>query len=82
MRKEKKLWEQHKLDDSQNDPGTLWKNVKSWLSCGNSDPPTKKISSWSHDNKPSQAGMDHEQLLHHQGRTTQAEDPHHRLRPT
>ena len=41
MRKEKKLWEQHKLDDSQNDPATLWKNVKSWLSWGNSGPPSK-----------------------------------------
>ena len=41
MRTEKKLWEQKKLDDSHHDPSTLWRNIKSWLSWGNSGPPSK-----------------------------------------
>ena len=46
MRQEKKLWEEHKL----NDPSTLWSSVKSWLSWGNSGPPSKLLKT----------GMDHE----------------------
>ena len=41
MRAEKRAWEQHKLDNAQQSPSTLWSNVKSWLSWGNSGPPTK-----------------------------------------
>ena len=41
MRQEKKIWEEHKLNDTQHDPGTLWRNVKSWLSWGNAGPPSK-----------------------------------------
>ena len=29
MRQEKKIWEEHKLNDTEHDPGTLWRNVKS-----------------------------------------------------
>jgi hypothetical protein len=31
MRQEKKLWEEHKLNDTKHDPSTLWNSVKSWL---------------------------------------------------
>ena len=41
LRQEKKAWEENKLNDKQHDPGTLWSNVKSWLSWGNSGPPSK-----------------------------------------
>ena len=41
MRQEKKIWEEHKLNDTQHDPATLWSNVKSWLSWGNAGPPSK-----------------------------------------
>ena len=41
MRSEKRNWEQQKLDNAQQDLGTLWGNVKTWLSWGNSGPPTK-----------------------------------------
>ena len=41
VRAEKKAWEQNKLDISQLDPSTMWSSVKSWLSWGNSGPPTR-----------------------------------------
>ena len=41
MRLEKKAWEQQKLDNAKHSPSTIWQNVKSWLSCGNSGPPSK-----------------------------------------
>ena len=43
IRKEKRKWEQEKLNSSRNNPDVLWKNVKSWLSWGNSGPPSKLI---------------------------------------
>ena len=45
MRQEKihRKWEQEKLDSSKNNPDVMWKNVKSWLSWGNSGPPSKVI---------------------------------------
>ena len=41
MKIEKKGWEKKKLSSSENNPTVLWKNVKSWLSWGNSGPPTQ-----------------------------------------
>ena len=41
MKEEKRLWEKKKLDNSQNDPSTIWKNVKGWLNWNNSGPPTQ-----------------------------------------
>ena len=41
MKTEKKAWEKHKLDSSEHNPSTLWKNVKGWLSWGRSGPPTQ-----------------------------------------
>ena len=41
MRAEKKSWEQQKLDNTQHSSSTLWQNVKSWLSWGDSGPPSK-----------------------------------------
>ena len=41
MRQKKKFWKEHKLNDSQHDPATLWINVKSWISWGNAGPPSK-----------------------------------------
>ena len=38
---EKKAWEQMKLDNSEQNPSTLWKNVKGWLKWGLSGPPTQ-----------------------------------------
>ena len=32
IRKEKKTWEKMKLDHNKEDPRTIWKTVKSWLS--------------------------------------------------
>ena len=43
IRKEKKVWEQRKLDHSRNDPESIWKNVKTWLGWGNNGPPTKLL---------------------------------------
>ena len=37
----KKAWEQIKLDNSEQNPSTLWKNVKGWLKWGLSGPPTQ-----------------------------------------
>ena len=41
MRQEKKSWERLKLSSTENDPGRLWKNVKTWLNWNNSGPPTR-----------------------------------------
>ena len=41
LRSEKKDWERQKLDASNHNPATIWKNVKSWLSWGNSGPPSR-----------------------------------------
>ena len=41
MRAEKKSWEKQKLDKANHSPSTLWRNVKSWLSWGDSGPPSK-----------------------------------------
>ena len=41
LRSEKKDWERQKLDAANQNPATIWKNVKSWLSWGNSGPPSK-----------------------------------------
>ena len=41
MRSEKKSWETQKLDKAQHSSRALWKNVKSWLSWGDSGPPSK-----------------------------------------
>ena len=41
MRLEKKNWEKLKLSSTENDPGRLWKNVKTWLNWNNSGPPTR-----------------------------------------
>ena len=41
IRTEKKAWEKKKLDRAQNDSSSLWRNVKSWLSWGDSGPPSK-----------------------------------------
>ena len=47
MREEKKAWEKLKLDNTKNDPSTIWKNVKGWLNWNNSGPPTQLF----HDGK-------------------------------
>ena len=41
VREEKKLWEEQKLNSASNSSSTIWSTVKSWLSWGNSGPPTK-----------------------------------------
>ena len=41
LRSEKKDWAKQKLDGASHNPETIWKNVKSWLSWGNSGPPSK-----------------------------------------
>ena len=41
LRSEKRDWEKQKLDAAKHNPATIWKNVKSWLSWGNSGPPSK-----------------------------------------
>ena len=41
IRAEKKAWEKNKLDRAQHNSNTIWQNVKSWLSWGNSGPPNK-----------------------------------------
>ena len=52
MRTEKKSWEKQKLDKSQHSSSTLWKNVKSWLSWGDSGPPSKLFHNGIIINKP------------------------------
>ena len=54
MRQEKKSWERLKLSSTENDPGRLWKNVKTWLNWNNSGPPTRlfhngKTVSWNYE---------------------------------
>ena len=41
VRAEKRAWEQNKLDSALHNSSTIWSSVKSWLSWGNSGPPTK-----------------------------------------
>ena len=41
LRSAKKDWERQKLDAALHNPATIWKNVKFWLSCGNSGPPSR-----------------------------------------
>ena len=41
LRSERKEWEKKKLDGAQHNPATIWKNVKSWLSWGNTGPPSR-----------------------------------------
>ena len=41
IRKEKKTWEKMKLDHTKEDPSSVWKTVKSWLSWNKSGPPTQ-----------------------------------------
>ena len=41
LRAEKKAWERNKLDKAQQSPNSIWRSVKSWLSWGNSGPPSK-----------------------------------------
>ena len=36
LRAEKREWERQKLDGAKHNPTTIWRNVKSWLSWGNS----------------------------------------------
>ena len=52
MRNEKKLWEEEKLNDTKHDPSTLWSSVKSWLSWGNSGPPSKLFQDGAIINSP------------------------------
>ena len=39
MKKEKKLWEEAKLNNVHHNPSTLWQNVKGWLNWTNTGPP-------------------------------------------
>jgi hypothetical protein len=41
IRTEKRTWEQNKLDSTQHNSSTIWSNIKTWLSWGNSGPPTR-----------------------------------------
>ena len=41
MKLEKRAWEKHKLDNSEQNSSILWKNVKGWLNWGKSGPPTQ-----------------------------------------
>ena len=43
IRRDKKLWEQKKLDCSLNDSEQTWRTVKSWLNWGSSGPPTQLV---------------------------------------
>ena len=44
LKAEKRKCEKYKLDEANHNPEAIWKNVKSWLSWGNSGPPTKLFS--------------------------------------
>ena len=52
MRSEKRIWEQNKMDSTQHSSATLWKNVKSWLSWGDTGPPSKLFYNGSIVSKP------------------------------
>ena len=41
MRNDKKKWEQKRLNNLENSPATLWKNIKTWLNWKTSGPPTQ-----------------------------------------
>ena len=41
IKKEKKNWQQRKLEMASNNPPALWNNVKTWLSWGDNGPPSK-----------------------------------------
>ena len=43
IRRDKKLWEQEKLDSSLNNSEQTWRTVKSWLNWGSSGPPTQLV---------------------------------------
>ena len=49
---EKKTWEQKKLDSSENNPSTIWKNVKGWLKWGKSGPPLQLFHNGNFVNSP------------------------------
>ena len=44
LRAEKREWEKQKLDGAKQNPATIWRSVKSWLSWGNTGPPSKLYS--------------------------------------
>ena len=52
MRLEKKNWEKSKLDSTHHSSSALWKNIKSWLSWGDSGPPSKLFHNGTIVNKP------------------------------
>ena len=43
MRKDKTSWEKNQLDNLQNSPTDLWRNVKGWMGWKNSGPPTQLV---------------------------------------
>ena len=49
---EKKTWEQKKLDSSENNSSTIWKNVKGWLKWGKSGPPLQLFHNGNFVNSP------------------------------
>ena len=49
---EKKIWEQKKLDCSEHNPSTIWKNVKGWLKWGKSGPPQQLFHNGNLVNSP------------------------------
>ena len=52
MKVEKRNWETMKLNNSEHDSSTLWKNIKSWLSWNNSGPPSKLFHNGQFVNSP------------------------------
>ena len=53
MKSEKRAWEKVKLNNSEQNTSTLWKNVKGWLNWGKSGPPTQLFYEGTVVNSPS-----------------------------
>ena len=43
VRKEKKLWQENKIQSFDRDSSSIWKNVKNWLGWSSGGPPTKLL---------------------------------------
>ena len=88
MRVEKRKWESDKLNDSEHDTGTLWKNVKSFLGWNNSGPPSQLFHNGRFENSP--VGLARtmnnffvEKVVQLRNRIPQVNlDPHAKLRET
>ena len=52
MVKQKKLWQEKKIQSFGNDTGSVWKNVKTWLGWSSGGSPTRLVDNGSVYNKP------------------------------